>query len=600
MESEALLPSEDDIVQPAEIATNEGSEEDLVDKETESQPTKPVVRRSNIYYLCLSHLLTSWGDRMWMYALGFFLVEIGCQSLLLPAISGLGIAFSVVMFGSMVGDWVDNNPRLRVVKISLAIVNGLVLMSSGILLVMFLPQMSGQSNSHKVGKQFQGWTYYVSIGGLVVLAAVANLGSTANTIALERDWIVVITHKDENELAGANAKLRRIDLACKVLSPVPVSLIMAESLWAAAAFIGGWSIIAFFIEMILLTKIYNRVPELATKEPSNSDTDSETNSERDFPGVTKEQDREDDELKEKGKGHNNDKHKTHNCCSSIILKLMAPYRDLVNGWKIYRKQKAFRAGLSLAALYLTVLGFNSVTNGYLYTQGLTVWQVSIAQAVAASLGITGTLIYPKLRRAVGLVRAGLIAITWEWITLLLPAASVFAPGNPTSGVVHHETCQSTSNDNNFTTPQTNSTIPPTPHYASPISIAMILLLSGTLASRIGLWAFDCASTQIFQETVPTNERGIVGGVQNVLNYNMDMLHFVLVIVMPYPRQFGYLVLVSVAMVALGLLLYVSFSCSVGSSNWIVKPPKQKKTDRTDIDASDSESLLTQDASSVQS
>jgi iron-regulated transporter 1 len=61
-----------------------------------------------------------------------------------------------------------------------------------------------------VGKQFQGWTYYVSIGGLVVLAAVANLGSTANTIALERDWIVVITHKDENELAGA-VKLQQTD-----------------------------------------------------------------------------------------------------------------------------------------------------------------------------------------------------------------------------------------------------------------------------------------------------------------------------------------------------------------------------------------------------
>ena len=54
-----------------------------------------------------------------------------------------------------------------------------------------------------VGNRFHGWIFFVSIGALVVLAALANLGSTANTIALERDWIVVITHKDENELAGA-------------------------------------------------------------------------------------------------------------------------------------------------------------------------------------------------------------------------------------------------------------------------------------------------------------------------------------------------------------------------------------------------------------
>jgi hypothetical protein len=74
-----------------------------------------LMTQSHDFYHCFSLMidLVLQGDRMWMYALGFFLVEIGCQSLLLPAISGLGIAFSVVMFGSMVGDWVDNNPRLR-------------------------------------------------------------------------------------------------------------------------------------------------------------------------------------------------------------------------------------------------------------------------------------------------------------------------------------------------------------------------------------------------------------------------------------------------------------------------------------------------------
>ena len=387
---------------------------------------------------------------------------------------------------------------------------------------------------------------------------------------------------------------------------------MYKSLWGAAAFIGAWSVIAFFIEIVLLTKIYNRVPELAVKEieSNDSETNSETNSE--VPEVTEEQGKEggsETYEKEQGCGSDKDaildkkKPQKRNCCMNVIFKLMAPYRDLVHGWKTYRKQKAFRAGLSLATLYLTVLGFNSVTNGYLYTQGLTVWQVSIAQAVAATMGIAGTLIYPKLRRRVGLVRSGLIAMTWEWVTLLLPAASVFAPGNPMSGVAHHETCQVTSQTTtppphiNYTTSPSTHTPTATPtetNYADPLSIALILLLSGTLLSRIGLWAFDCASTQIFQETVPANERGIVGGVQNVLNYNMDLLHFILVIVMPHPSQFGYLVLVSVGMVGLGLLLYISYSCSVRSSDWIVKPPRKKRSTRTDDGDTDTDTLLSGD------
>ena len=50
---------------------------------------------------------------MWMFSIGLFLVEIGCGSLLLPAVSGLAVALSVVLFGSMVGDWVDRNARLK-------------------------------------------------------------------------------------------------------------------------------------------------------------------------------------------------------------------------------------------------------------------------------------------------------------------------------------------------------------------------------------------------------------------------------------------------------------------------------------------------------
>lgn len=383
---------------------------------------------------------------------------------------------------------------------------------------------------------------------------------------------------------------------------------MYKSLWAAALFIAIWNIISVVVEYAMLLKVYNRVPELAVKETKDQ-TESKQKGAAVIQGDEADENKDGTQEREDGYGSDEedlsaDQPEKRTCCAKLFSKLMTPYRNLIHGWKTYRRQKAFRAGLGLAALYLTVLGFNSVTNGYLYTQGLTEWQVSIAQAVAAAMGITGTLIYPKLRKRVGLVRSGLIAMTWEWLCLLLPAASVFAPGNPTSGVVHHKTCDVTPNLNsnasvcNTTTPMpsiynysvsvnsTNNTNcidgnATEPAYADPLSAALLLLLIGTLASRIGLWGFDCAVTQIYQETVPPNERGIVGGVQKVLNSNMDMLHFVLVIALPNPSQFGYLVLVSVAMVGVGLLLYASYSHSVRGHLFhfdrIVRPCRHKQT-----------------------
>ena len=50
---------------------------------------------------------------MWDYAVSLFLVTIDCNSLLLPAIYGLVRALTVVLFGTLVGDWVDANPRRK-------------------------------------------------------------------------------------------------------------------------------------------------------------------------------------------------------------------------------------------------------------------------------------------------------------------------------------------------------------------------------------------------------------------------------------------------------------------------------------------------------
>ena len=50
---------------------------------------------------------------MWGFVVSLFLVILYPGSLLMPAIYGFLVALSVSIFGTVVGDWVDNNPRMK-------------------------------------------------------------------------------------------------------------------------------------------------------------------------------------------------------------------------------------------------------------------------------------------------------------------------------------------------------------------------------------------------------------------------------------------------------------------------------------------------------
>ena len=90
------------------------------------------------------------------------------------------------------------------------------------------------------------------------------------------------------------------------------------------------------------------------------------------------------------------------------------------------------------------------------------------------------------------------------------------------------------------------------------TISLVLLLVGVLGARFGLWMFDLSVSQLLQEKVKEEERGVVSGVMNVFIANNDMLHYLLAIAAPDPRYFGILTFISVAFVGCGLLLYASY------------------------------------------
>ena len=100
------------------------------------------------------------------------------------------------------------------------------------------------------------------------------------------------------------------------------------------------------------------------------------------------------------------------------------------------------------------------------------------------------------------------------------------------------------------------------HDVSMYSKSVIMLMSGIIAGKFGLWVCDLTITQILQEKVPEEHRGTIGGVQNSLNSAMDTIRLILVIVLPNQETFGWIILASFCSICTGAVLYTSYALRV--------------------------------------
>lgn len=114
------------------------------------------------------------------------------------------------------------------------------------------------------------------------------------------------------------------------------------------------------------------------------------------------------------------------CC----YQMSEPMRTFRDGWVAYYNQSIFFAGMSLAFLYMTVLGFDCITTGYAYTQGLNGSILSMLMGASAVSGICGTVAFTWVRRKCGLIRTGFLAGMVQLSCLMLCVVSVFVPGSP--------------------------------------------------------------------------------------------------------------------------------------------------------------------------
>merc|ERR1719158_2036865 len=466
-----------------------------------------------------AHALSTWGDNMWWFAGGCYMLEMHKESLRLTAIYGLVIAASVILFGASVGRFIDKTRRLTAARIFLTVQNTAVSLCA-LLLAWFI------SYKEELTEECQHWVMVCVSVGAIILASVARLASSGTNIIIQKDWIVVIAEDDTDRLAKMNSILRTIELTTYMLAPAAAGqLFTFFGFGYTGIIIAGWNIVSVCLEYFLLSLIYKKYPALANKR-------------RKVPEV-------DGEDAEKSGDTN-------------------PLREVYAGWKTYLPHPVMKAGVGLACLYMTVLGFDNITYGYCLLQGVPHAVLGVLVGISALVGVAGSLAYPVLRNRVGIERTGLLGMFLLVSCSSLAVISAFLPGSPMdlSFLLNNRSAtileQNTSSSSDVEMTAERSWTQPEfwLSYAS-----VLVFLTGIILARFGLWVVDLTINQLLQEKVAEDVRGVVNGVQDSLNNTLDLLKCVLVIILPAQETFALLIFASFISVNFGWLLYALYSRS---------------------------------------
>jgi len=528
----------------------------------EVKPKRPIP-----WKIYLAHSLSTWGDNMWWFAGGLYMMKLAPENLRLTAMYGLIIAASVICFGASVGNWIDKTRRITAARTFLAIQNFCVsLCAIGVSFFLWIyaceldKSTVSKDEKYLSGEDVNGESEMIvtddlskgtnpnhqtqlmsipsletaklaTIVGVITFSSIARLASSGTVIILQKDWIVVISENDTDYLAKMNSILRTIELTTYMLAPVISGQLFyfIGYIWTGI-FIAGWNILSVICEYALLNGIYTQYPRLAQKITNANDSEKEAMCEEGCRLTKADMDKKGNESKAVAD------EKEPSIWEKFVPKAV---RESFVGWQTYFDHPVRNAGLGLALLYMTVLGFDNITYGYAIIQKVPESVLGILVALSAVVGVLGSVTYPLLKKRLGLERTGLLGMFLLVGTSTLSVLSIFIPGSP------------------FITWMTNVE---KDDEDLPSNIAHVtVLMAGIILARFGLWIVDLTITQILQERVEEERRGVVNGVQDSLNNSMDLLKCVLVILLPDAKHFGCLIILSYISISSGWLLYAAFS-----------------------------------------
>lgn len=151
------------------------------------------------------------------------------------------------------GHLVDTQHRLRILQLAIFFQKIATASAYAAFVAIFFIDKLLEAGSQ--GKNAQGpiWVLFTAI---VLFGIVVKLATVCIQISVERDWATSIGEGDTVRLMRVNTWLRRIDLVCKLISPLFVSMLTtAISYRFATAFLCGMAVVTASIEVLVFLSL---------------------------------------------------------------------------------------------------------------------------------------------------------------------------------------------------------------------------------------------------------------------------------------------------------------------------------------------------------
>lgn len=345
------------------------------------------ISSSIIRKIYISHFVSTWNFRGFEFGAILFLASIYPGTLLPMSVYALVRAASAIVLAPTIGRYIDTANRLRVVRSSIVWQRAAVVASCSLFWIM---------KTQKESLPNWGMTFLMAAN--ILLACIEKLCAIMNTVSVERDWIIVIASDQDAALRQINSMMRRIDLLCKLLSPLVIAILDGFSTTIAILVTLAINSVSMGLEYGLIARVYKAVPALAHDRALASSEGDETPDRR---------------------------HKR-----SVIRVAARVLMSFVESIRTYTSQEAFLPSLSLSISYLTVLSFAGQMVTYLIAAGYTSASVGVIRIFSTACEISATWLAPWLMSKIGPVRSGIWFLSFQMICLGIAVAAFWTAQLP--------------------------------------------------------------------------------------------------------------------------------------------------------------------------
>jgi solute carrier family 40 (iron-regulated transporter), member 1 len=211
----------------------------------------------------------------------------------------------------------------------------------------------------------------------LALGVLEKLSGVANMISMERDWVVTVAAEDGRayDLTRLNAVMRRIDLICKLVAPIVISIIISRSgsVRVGVVVVGGISAISWVLEWWSARSVWKSHAGLRQPKIFHSVDESQDSGSLDrLPAL------------ERVRSHT----------KGLIEKITHGLNQFAQDIKSYFSSEVWIPSLALSLLHISVLAYSATFITYLLNVGFSLNLITIARAVGSVVEISSTVVTP--------------------------------------------------------------------------------------------------------------------------------------------------------------------------------------------------------------